>query len=50
MRSKTYGSTSFKVYPSIINNSAKMAINATKDGWAVLELVDYSGRRLSQHE
>ena len=42
--------TSFKVYPSVIDGSAKMAVNAAKDGWAMFQLVDYSGRVLSQQQ
>lgn len=42
--------SSFEVYPSLINNSAKISVNASKDGWAVFELIDYSVRRFSQQQ
>ncbi len=40
--------SSFSVQPNIVNSSATMVINASEDGWAILELVDYSGNRISQ--
>ncbi len=39
---------SFKVYPSVINSTATVSVNAVKGQQATLQLVDLNGRTISQ--
>ena len=43
-RNNDQNSSTFKVYPSAIQNSATMNVKSAKTGTAVFELVDYTGR------
>ena len=43
-RNNDQSSSSFKVYPSVIQNSATINVKSVTTGTAVFELVDYSGR------
>jgi hypothetical protein len=40
----------FKIYPSSIQSSAKLSVTAEHDGWAIFEMVDYSGHVIMQQQ
>lgn len=49
-KERVYNSEAFKVFPTAIQSSAKIALTAEQDGWASLEIVDYSGRVIMQQQ
>jgi len=40
----------FSIHPSVIRSSASISLQCEKDGWATLELVDYSGRQVLKQQ
>lgn len=43
-------SAAFKVYPTSIQGTATISVDAEQDGWATFEVVDYSGRVILTHQ
>jgi len=48
IRGGTASDNSFKVYPSVINSTATVSVNAVRGQQATLQLVDLNGRTISQ--
>ncbi len=49
-RGKHQGSSSFKIFPSVIQGNATISVTAASSGTATLDIVDYSGRLINRRQ